>query len=69
MAETDQTTEVDVTGARVFVETGKPVAGGRWYCLADGSVVYERPSGERVHPAVVSAETLQHSPSWSEVTS
>lgn len=69
MAVTDQATAVDVSGARVFVEAGTPVAGGRWYRLADGSVAYERPNGERVHPAVVSAETLEHSPTWTEVTS
>ena len=68
MAEVDHNTEVDVTGARLFVEAGTPIAGGCWYCLPDGSVVYERPSGQRVHPAVVSAETLQHSPTWTEVT-
>lgn len=58
-----------MSGARVFVEAGAPVAGGRWYVLPDGSVVYERPSGERVSPAIVAASTLESSSTWTEVTS
>lgn len=59
---------MDLTGARVFVEAGTPIAAGRWYRLPDDSVIYQRPSGERVYPAVVPAETLENSPTWSEVT-
>jgi hypothetical protein len=63
----DAAAEVEVTGARVFVEAGRPIAGGRWYCLADNTVVYERPSGERVYPALVAAATLANSPTWTEI--
>lgn len=57
-----------MSGARVFVEAGPAIAGGRWYCLPDNTVVYERPSGERVSPAIVAAATLENSPTWTEIS-
>lgn len=63
----DVPAELELTGARVFVEAGRPIAGGRWYCMSDNTVVYERPSGERVYPAIVAAATLANSPTWTEI--
>jgi hypothetical protein len=55
----------DLAGAVVYVEAGdRSVAGGRWYVLPDDRVIYERPNGDYVNPAVINAATLRSSPTW-----
>lgn len=57
--------EPDLTGAVVYVETAdRPVAGGSWYVLPGDRVIYRRPSGEYVEPAMVDAATLRSSSTW-----
>lgn len=61
----DGQSEPDLTGAVVFVETAdRPVAGGLWFVLPDDRVIYQRPGGEYVEPAMINAETLRSSPTW-----
>jgi hypothetical protein len=36
---------LDLTDEQVFVEAGRPVAGGRFHLLADGTVVHENDAG------------------------
>jgi len=62
--------DMDLTGARRFVETAeRPVAGGVWYLLPTEppSVAYQRPSGEWVYPAQVTAGALVAGVSWREI--
>jgi len=52
-------------GATVFMETAeRPIAGGRWYVRADDSVAYQHPDGTWSDPAIVGADTLRRSPTW-----
>jgi len=49
---------LDLAGEKVFVETGTPIAGGRWHLLADGTVVYENPAGTWM-PSTHNSEALR----------
>jgi hypothetical protein len=60
-------TDANMAGARVFTEAASnPIAGGTWYLLHDGTVAYQHPTGERVHPAVIATTTLQRTDLFTE---
>lgn len=51
--------ELDLTGARVYTETGRVIVGGRWHVLADGRVVHHTVDGNwqlSVHDAEALAD-------------
>lgn len=50
--------------AETYVEASdRPIAGGCWHILTDGSVLYERRPGE-YEPAVLTADTLRSNATW-----
>jgi hypothetical protein len=63
---------VDLTGAEVYVEVGRPVAGGRWYIPRPDMVptdqpdlvVYQRATGKYTYRSMVSQEDLRSKPTW-----
>ena len=59
----------DLTGAEIYIETqDPPIAGGRWYVLADNTVLYQRSDGEFNPTAIVAAQTLRTNSSWRSVS-
>jgi hypothetical protein len=48
---------LDLTNEMVYVEAGRPIAGGRWHVLSDGTVAYETVDGAW-QPSVHTAEAL-----------
>lgn len=53
----------DLTEAEIYVEAGRPIAGGRWHILPDDTVIHERPTGA-FEPSIIAAHTLRSRPTW-----